>query len=83
MNPFYRPRILIDVSEETLKRSQRLIPHGLKNQLLSLVIEDTLDLIDEKGIGVISLLLQRRMRMSEVSTSIKDGLNEAGRSQQT
>lgn len=73
----YRPRILIDVSPELLERIRTSIPHGLRNHLYVAILEDVVSLVEERGAPVIALLISHRIKVEQISSTIKEGLNDS------
>ena len=56
----YRPRFTFDITEEQQQRANRLIStHGMRKTLMSVVLDDLLDLLVERGQVVAGLLMNR------------------------
>lgn len=62
----YRPRLSVELTEAQMKRAQRLIPWGLKSQVISMLLDDLMDMIETKGDIVLAVILKRRMSVRDV-----------------
>lgn len=56
-------RIQIDVGEALLKRTQKAIPWGYRNNLLRCVIEQLVSAIEDEGLIVAALILDGRITL--------------------
>ncbi len=56
-------RIQIDVGEDLLRRTQKAIPWGYRNNLLRNVIEQLVSAIEEEGLVVAALILDGRLTL--------------------
>ena len=72
----YRSRLMIDVTPELLDRVRNTIPHGLRGQLYTAILEDILDLIDKEGEIIIALMIRRKLSVTDVSSTLKEGLDD-------
>lgn len=68
----YRPRIPVEVSQSELERWRDLVPHGLRTQLLQVVISDVLDLIEKRGNIVIAMVITRKLSLTDVSPTLRE-----------
>jgi len=67
MNEGYIPRFSFEISEELKERANRILTtHGLRKALLTPVLEDLLDLIEEHGNIVVGLILDGSVKPREV-----------------
>lgn len=73
MSESYTPRIVTDVTEELHKRFQDLVPWGLRGHLLTVLIEDVLDLIEQEGDIVTALIIKRKLHARNV---LKGGIKD-------
>jgi len=60
------PRVSIEVTEELARRFEDAIPWGVRSKVMSIVIEDLLDLIDREGNIVTAALLNRVIKVDHV-----------------
>ena len=67
----YCPRISFDVSEETLNRARKIIPWGMRTQLLNRVMEDLLNVL-EVDVRVAGLLMQGKLKFVPVEDKGED-----------
>lgn len=64
------PRLTIEVTEETATRFANAIPWGLRSKVMSLVIEDLLELIEREGDIVTTALLNRAIKAEHIIKEI-------------
>ena len=63
----YRPRFSFDMTEEQRKRADRLIAtHGMRKALMSVILDDLLDLLEERGQMVAGVIMNRLLKPREV-----------------
>lgn len=65
------PRLSVEISEETYFRMKDRIPWGLTTKVMSTLLEDLLDLIDEHGNIVIAAILNRSIGAKEVVKELR------------
>lgn len=65
----YRPRITVDVTELQVARLRKLIPWGLRAQLLQVVIDQVLDAVEEHGPLAIAAILSKKLNLVCVKRS--------------
>ena len=77
--PDYVPRITFEITMEQKKRADKLLStHGIRKALLSILLDDLLDLIEKHGGMAIGAILSKSIKPSEVlpSMRIKEVKNE-------
>jgi hypothetical protein len=63
----YRPRLTLDIPEETLNKLRSLIPWGIRSQLFTVIINDLNDIMEENGAGFVTgALLQRDITLKDI-----------------
>jgi len=67
----YRNRVHVDLTEDQRNKLQDLVPWGLRSQLLSVVIEDLLNLVETHGVQVIALLITKKVKPREVLSTLR------------
>jgi hypothetical protein len=70
---FYRPRLSIEIGEDLQKRLQDLVPWGLRSQLMTVLLEDVLDMIEKEGDIVTALIIKRKLHAKDITKGGKDG----------
>lgn len=63
---YYRPRLSVDIGEDLQKRFQNTVPWGLRSQLITVLLEDVLDMIEKDGDIVTALIIKRRLHAKDV-----------------
>ena len=71
-NPEWRPRLSIEITQEQYSKLQKLIPWGLKGSLFNAIIDDLIDSLENNGAMVISALVSRKLKLSDISNIVKD-----------
>jgi hypothetical protein len=68
MNTDYRPRLSIEIPQETSVRLRKLMPHGMQKLVFNLIVEDLLDLMEEHGSGkVIGAYVSRAVSLEDIT----------------
>ena len=63
----YRPRLTLDIPEETLNELRSLIPWGIRSQLFTVIINDLNETLKTHGAGfVVGALLQRDIQLKDI-----------------
>lgn len=63
----YRPRFTFEISEETNRRCLRLLGmYGTKKAVFGPILEDLLDLIEEHGLGVVAMIIDKSTRPRDI-----------------
>lgn len=63
----YKPRFSFEVSEEQQARASRLFStYGLRRAVMSIVLDDVLDLIEKHGQIVIGVILEGKAKPKEI-----------------
>jgi hypothetical protein len=76
MTAEYRPRVMIDVSQQLLDRINTVIPFGTRSKFYEAILEDMVALVEERGAIVVALMLERKLHVKDVSPTLKEGLHE-------
>jgi hypothetical protein len=63
---YYRPRLSIDLTEEQHNALNKYIPWGLKSALFHALIDGLIDAIRQHGLGVLTLIMERKIGWREV-----------------
>jgi hypothetical protein len=67
----YIPRFSFEISEETKDRADRLLnTHGVRKAVMTPILEDLLDLIEEHGQIVVGVLLDEGIKPREIIKSM-------------
>lgn len=67
MNMDYRPRFIFDISEEQKMRADKLfMTHGIRKVVMSILLDDLLDLIENHGQQVLGLIIDKSVKPSDV-----------------
>lgn len=56
----YRPRIVIECTEEQKRTLHNYIESGMQNRVLRIVLDDVVKLLDEFGITFVMYIMERR-----------------------
>jgi len=72
MNIDYKPRLVVDLTPEQFKRKQRLlnISQGLQRTIMSILLDDLLDVVEKHGPEVYGVLLKRLVKPSDILPSL-------------
>jgi len=63
----YRPRLIFEISREQQRRVNLLLnTYGLKKSILSIILDDLLDLIEEHGNIILGVILDGAAKPREV-----------------
>jgi hypothetical protein len=76
--PDWRPRLSIEISAELFKRLQDQIPWGIRSQLVTVLVEEALDLIEKEGEVVTALILKRKLHARDILGIQNGGGNKDG-----
>ncbi len=68
----YRPRIVIDVSEEQYRALKQFLPWGVQNEVFRTLIDDLIAVLEEHGGAALGMILTKQLKMRELSSSLKD-----------
>lgn len=61
----YRPRLIIDVSEEQLRSLQELIKWGNRNEFFCVIVDDVIRLLEKYGEFFIAAVLAKDVKMED------------------
>jgi len=63
----YKPRLVIEITEEQKKRADRLIgQYGLRKAVFGPVLDDVLDLIEEYGGVAIGIMISGKVKPRDI-----------------
>ena len=66
-NPDYKPRFSFEVTEEQKVRADALIgDYGIRRNLFGPILDDLLDLVEEKGGLALGLIIARNIKPRDV-----------------
>lgn len=68
----WRPRLSINISQKQFKGLQRYIPWGVRGQVFSVIIDDLLEAIKDKGPDVIGALISRKIKYQDLANRRDD-----------
>ncbi len=68
----YTPRLSVEITEELYKRMTNSIPWGLKSRVMSILLEDVLDLIDTHGEIVLAAIINRSIGAKHVVRELRE-----------
>jgi len=63
----WRPRLSINISAEQYRKLQKYIPWGTRTKVFSIIIDDLISAVEEKGTEVIGALIARRIKYEDIS----------------
>lgn len=73
----YVPRLSVEISEETQQRLANLIPWGLKSKVMSILLEDILDLVEAHGNIVLAAIIDRTLSARHIVKGLNSQIKEA------
>ncbi len=78
----YRPRLVIELTEEQFFRKQRLLnlSHGMQKAVFSAILDDLLDMVETHGAVVLGVILNRQLKPRSVIPILSEASN-AGESE--
>ncbi len=72
-NEDYKPRFSFEITEEQKKRADRILStYGLRKAIFGSILDDVLDLIEEKGGIAIGIMMSGRVKPREVIKSMRE-----------
>ena len=67
-NPNHIPKLSVEITQEQHLRMQRLLPHGFRKIIFSIMIDDLCDLVEEHGELVLGALAKRAVDIRVLKT---------------
>jgi hypothetical protein len=68
-----RPRFSFDITEEQQARAFKLLNlHGMRRAIMSLLLDEVLDLIEEHGHVIVGILIERAARVRDIIPALKE-----------
>lgn len=78
MSEGYIPRFSFEITEELKERANKLLTtHGLRKALMTPILEDLLDLIEEHGNIVVGIILDGSCKPKEIIKSMAQAERKA------
>jgi hypothetical protein len=72
MSESYKPRFIFEVDEELKNRADRLLnQHGIRKAIFTIILEDTLDLIEEYGWIAIGAMMSKKAKPRDIIPSMR------------
>lgn len=73
----YAPRLSVDLEEEQFNKLLKLIPHGLKRQIFSVIVDDLIEMLESttKREAVFAAILSRLVNVPRRSIEVLDEPN--------
>ena len=65
----YRPRLSVELSEESFNKLQRILPHGWRKPLFQALVDGVLSLYDKGGIAAVSAIITKHIDAMQVTES--------------
>lgn len=73
----YRPRLSVELSEDSFNKLQRILPHGWRKPLFQALVDGVLKLYDKGGITAVSAIITGHIDSMQVTgAGIKRHTNE-------
>ena len=74
----FRPRFTFEISEEQQRRTNKLLTtHGLRRAVMSVILDDLLDLVEKHGQIVVGVMLDSAVKPREVLPSMSKAERKA------
>jgi hypothetical protein len=67
----YRPKFTMEITELQQKRLANLIPWGTRRRLITVILDDVLDVIEQHGEMVIAALLSKRITIIDLLKAVQ------------
>uniref|UniRef100_A0A6H1ZVK5 Uncharacterized protein n=1 Tax=viral metagenome TaxID=1070528 RepID=A0A6H1ZVK5_9ZZZZ len=69
----YRPRLSVEISDDQYRDLQRLLPHGYKRQVFSLIIDDVIRLTQKHKERFIAAIMHKVITLEDyLSIDLED-----------
>lgn len=63
----YRPRLSIEITEESRNKLQKLLPHGTQKLVFQLIVDDLISLMEKHGSGkIIGMFIERHAKLEDL-----------------
>lgn len=73
LNDDYKPRFSFEISEEQKQRADKLLAtYGLRKAVFNKILDDVLDLIEEKGGVAIGVMMMPNVKPRDILPSMKE-----------
>ena len=67
MDSEYKPRLSIEISQESKDRLKVLLPHGTQKIVFNLIVNDLIEILENHGSGkVIGAFIERDIKLKEL-----------------
>ncbi len=80
-NKEYRPRLSIEISKDLQARLRDKVQWGLCRSLVTILIEDVLQLIEDHGNIVIAAILDKRIKARNIIAGLDDAIRKGEKSE--
>lgn len=71
--PDRSPRFCFEMTEEQRDRANRLLNiHGMRRAIMSLLLDEVLDLIEEHGHVIVGILINKQARARDIVPALKE-----------
>lgn len=75
----YIPRFSFEISEELKQKADNLLSvHGVRKAVMTPILEDLLDLVEEHGQQVIGILFDERVKPRDIIPSMNKVVRKVG-----
>jgi len=72
-NEDYKPRFSFEITEEQKKRADRLLAtYGLRKAIFGTILDDVLDLIEEKGGVAIGIMMSGKIKPRDIIKPMRE-----------
>lgn len=62
----YRPRLSVELTQETFNQLQQILPHGWRRPLFQALVDGVLELYKRGGMEAVSLIIAKHISTSQV-----------------
>lgn len=67
MNEDYKPRFVFEISDEQKQRADKLLAtHGIRKAIFCRILDDVLDLVEERGGMALGILISDAVRPKKI-----------------
>ena len=73
MNEDYRPKLSFEITDKQKQRLDKLLTtYGIRKAILSVVLDDILDLVEEHGGVAIGILMSKQVRPRDILPQMQE-----------
>jgi len=66
--PIYRPRLVVDITDEQAQRLNRYLEYGMRSRVFGIIIDDVLDMIEKHGAQFLAAILSRHLKLEDYTS---------------